>query len=190
MSNPNYNDPSSLNKFQKFFFEYGRYHRNLVNVLIHVACIPVIALTFFLMFDHLSYKILNLSFNLFYVIFAIWIPIYIYTDFLTGLITSIQYPLLYHLIKPYMYSFAIFGLSPAQSIVLIHVVSWILQFIGHGKYEKRKPALMDNVLLMFNAPVFVVIEILILFDYRKAEIEETYKYIDANIVEFRKSKNL
>jgi 2-hydroxy fatty acid dioxygenase len=186
----NYNDPSSLNKFQRFFYEYGRYHRNTINILIHIVCIPIITLTFFLMFDHLSFKILNLPFNTFYIIFAIWVPIYIYTDFFTGLITSIQYPLLYYWVKPYMYSFTLFGLSPAQSIVVIHVVSWLLQFIGHGKFEKRKPALMDNVLLMFNAPVFVVMEILMVLGYRQKEIRETQRYIDADIAQFRKTKKI
>lgn len=28
----------------------------------------------------------------------------------------------------------------------VHVVSWILQFIGHGFAEKRAPALLDNLL--------------------------------------------
>lgn len=181
----NYNDLSKLNKFQKFFYDYGRFHRNIINILIHIVCIPIITLTFFLMFDHLSFKILNLPFNLFYIIFAIWVPIYIYTDFFTGLITSIQYPLLYHLVKPYMYSFSLLGLSPAQTVVALHIVSWLLQFIGHGKFEKRKPALMDNPMLMFNAPVFVVMEILMLFGYRKNEIMEAQKYIDADISQFR-----
>ena len=38
----------------------------------------------------------------------------------------------------------------------IHVVSWILQFIGHGKYECRKPALLDNMVeALFLGPLFV-----------------------------------
>ena len=40
-------------------------------------------------------------------------------------------------------------------------------------------------MLMFNAPVFVVMEILMLFGYRKNEIMEAQKYIDADISQFR-----
>jgi uncharacterized membrane protein YGL010W len=34
----------------------------------------------------------------------------------------------------------------ANNIALgIHIVSWILQFIGHGVAEKRSPKLVDNL---------------------------------------------
>jgi len=43
----------------------------------------------------------------------------------------------------------------------VHVVSWILQFIGHGKFEGRKPALLDNLVqALFLAPLFVWYEAL------------------------------
>jgi len=43
----------------------------------------------------------------------------------------------------------------------VHVVSWILQFIGHGKFEGRKPALLDNLVqALFLAPLFVWYETL------------------------------
>ena len=31
-------------------------------------------------------------------------------------------------------------------IFTAHVIGWIAQFIGHGVFEGRKPALMDNLL--------------------------------------------
>ncbi|KAF1832190.1 hypothetical protein BDW02DRAFT_503681, partial [Decorospora gaudefroyi] len=38
----------------------------------------------------------------------------------------------------------------------LHVVSWILQFVGHGLFEGRKPALLDNLVqALFLAPLFV-----------------------------------
>jgi uncharacterized membrane protein YGL010W len=183
------NTPSSidnLNKFQKFFYEYGKYHRNPMNILIHVICIPIITLTFFLIFDDISFSKFKLPFNIFYVIYAIWVPIYIYTDVVIGGLTSIFYPALYYLTRET--DFSCFGMSNFQIVLLIHVVAWVLQFIGHGAFEGRKPALMDNLLLMFNAPVFVFIEIFFFLGYKKEEISETLKYIDADILEYRKSK--
>lgn len=42
----------------------------------------------------------------------------------------------------------------------VHVVCWILQFIGHGKFEGRKPALLDNLVqALFLAPMFVWYEV-------------------------------
>lgn len=52
--------------------------------------------------------------------------------------------------------------TKVNSIALgVHVVSWILQFVGHGKYEGRKPALLDNLVqALFLAPLFVWYEVL------------------------------
>jgi uncharacterized membrane protein YGL010W len=45
--------------------------------------------------------------------------------------------------------------------VVVHIVSWIAQFVGHGKYEGRKPALLDNLVqALFLAPLFVWYEVL------------------------------
>jgi uncharacterized membrane protein YGL010W len=32
-----------------------------------------------------------------------------------------------------------------QAALVIHVVAWILQFIGHGVFEGRAPALLDSL---------------------------------------------
>lgn len=48
------------------------------------------------------------------------------------------------------------------------MVSWILQFIGHGKYEGRKPALLDNLVqALFLAPLFVWYEVLFKLGFYK-----------------------
>lgn len=56
------------------------------------------------------------------------------------------------------------------------MVSWIAQFIGHGKFEGRKPALVDNLVqAVFLAPLFVWYEVLFklgLYKKLQAEVEE------------------
>ena len=48
------------------------------------------------------------------------------------------------------------------------MISWILQFIGHGKYEGRKPALLDNLVqALFLAPLFVWYEVLFKLGFYK-----------------------
>ena len=57
-----------------------------------------------------------------------------------------------------------------------------MQFVGHGVFEKRKPALMDNLFLTINAPIFISLEIVyFLFGYRKEELNNFIKYITAEI---------
>ena len=57
--------------------------------------------------------------------------------------------------------------APKDIVLWIHIISWILQFIGHGVFEsiimiiiERKPALFDSLTQILNAPLFVIVEIL------------------------------
>lgn len=54
------------------------------------------------------------------------------------------------------------GFSLAWKVVLIaQLVCWTGQFIGHGVFEKRAPALLDNLSQAFlMAPFFVLLEAL------------------------------
>ena len=56
------------------------------------------------------------------------------------------------------------------------MVSWIAQFVGHGKFEGRKPALLDNLVqALFLAPLFVWFEVLFKMGFYKklqGEVEE------------------
>jgi len=178
----------NLNKFQKFFYNYGRFHYNPINIIVHIIFVPLITLTLDRMIA-LSAKDFGMTFNPCLILFAILAPIYIYVDFASGLITSIQYPLLSFLTKDI--HFSLFGLSDLKTSVILHVFSWIMQFLGHGAFEKRKPALLDNIFLVFNAPVFVNIELMnFLFKYKDAELEETKRHIEQDIALYRKSKGI
>jgi uncharacterized membrane protein YGL010W len=49
----------------------------------------------------------------------------------------------------------------------INIACWLAQFVGHGKFEGRAPALLDNLVqALFLAPFFVWFEILFSFGYR------------------------
>lgn len=51
--------------------------------------------------------------------------------------------------------------------ILVNIGSWFAQFIGHGCFERRAPALKDNLLqALFLAPLFVWLEILFACGYR------------------------
>ena len=43
---------------------------------------------------------------------------------------------------------------------LINIVSWIAQFIGHGVFEKRAPAIKDNLAYALLAPFFITFEVM------------------------------
>lgn len=176
----------TLNKFQNFFYDYGRYHYNKVNVWIHIVCVPAIVYTLGRMIGHLAATQFDLKFNPIYILLTVLSFLYLHVDFVSGFITIVQHTALLYFFSDVDFSYG--GLSSIQVIILLHIVSWLLQFLGHGLFEKRKPALMDNIFLMFSAPVFVNIELMImLFGYRNKEIEETNEYIKKDITEYRKS---
>merc|ERR1712110_739620 len=48
------------------------------------------------------------------------------------------------------------GVPIWQVALAIHIAAWILQFIGHGIFEGRAPALLDSLDQAFlTAPLFV-----------------------------------
>jgi uncharacterized membrane protein YGL010W len=48
---------------------------------------------------------------------------------------------------------------------VLFVGGWILQLVGHG-FEGRKPALADNLLQIFVAPIFLCAEIFFALGYK------------------------
>jgi len=78
-----------------------------------------------------------------------------------------------------------------QWAIAIHVVSWILQFIGHGKFEGRAPALLDNLFqAIFLAPLFVWLEFLFMLGYRPELKARVDKAVAIEVAKFRQQKAL
>ena len=67
--------------------------------------------------------------------------------------------------------------------------SWMAQFVGHGAFEGRAPALVDNLVQAFVlAPFFVWMEILFFFGYRPELKGRLDQAVEAEVQKYRKSK--
>lgn len=81
-----------------------------------------------------------------------------------------------------------YGMTANYIALGVHVLSWVAQFIGHGVFEGRAPALLDNLVqALFLAPFFVWLEVLFMFGYRpelKARLDEA---IQKDISKFREA---
>jgi len=77
-----------------------------------------------------------------------------------------------------------------QKIALIvHVVCWVAQFIGHGFAEGRSPALLDNLLgAIVLAPFFVHLEVLFKLGYKPAMFRQLQSDVGVEIAKFRKTE--
>lgn len=73
--------------------------------------------------------------------------------------------------------------------IVLHVGSWIAQFVGHGKFEGRAPALLDNLFqAFFLAPLFVWLEMLFSLGYRPELQKRVDEGVQQDIKKFRESK--
>jgi len=70
-----------------------------------------------------------------------------------------------------------YGMKANYIAIGVHVLSWLAQFVGHGVFEGRAPALLDNLVqAIFLAPFFVWMEILFTLGYRpvlKARLDQS-----------------
>lgn len=124
-----------------------------------------------------------------------------------GTIASLTYSTLYLLLSPNVAGASVtpfilgmaafankvqtkYNSTKVNSIALgLHVVSWILQFVGHGKYEGRKPALLDNLVqALFLAPLFVWYEILFKLGFYKQLKRDVEAGVEIEIAKLGKGK--
>lgn len=84
-----------------------------------------------------------------------------------------------------------YGMKANYIAIGVHIVCWIAQFIGHGVYEGRAPALVDNLVqAIFLAPFFVWMEILFAFGYRPELKSRLDQSVEKEITKFRGEKGL
>lgn len=65
-----------------------------------------------------------------------------------------------------------------------------MQFIGHGAFEKRAPALLDNLVqALLLAPFFVFMELLFIFGYRPELQKRIDVAVEKEITRFKAEKS-
>lgn len=79
-------------------------------------------------------------------------------------------------------------MEPWRVALVVNVSAWIGQFLGHGIWERRAPALRDNFTQAFlMAPIFVLLEFFFRFGYRREMRERVSTKVALNIAEFRQA---
>lgn len=183
----------ALNLEKQLLF-YGSYHDHPVNVAIHMICVPTLLMTAFLLATNTPplvpmpdwLVIPSLPSNLGTIATLVYATIYVLMEPVAG---GILAPLMLagtayanHLSKTY-------GQTANYWALGLHLSSWIAQFIGHGVFEGRAPALMDNLVQAFLlAPFFVWMEILFRLGYRPGLRSRLNDAIEKEVQKYRKSK--
>jgi len=82
-----------------------------------------------------------------------------------------------------------YGIQANRWAMGAHVFSWVAQFVGHGKFEGRAPALLDNLFqAFFLAPLFVWLETLFALGYRPELQARVEKLVQQDVAKFREEK--
>ncbi|OQR81081.1 hypothetical protein ACHHYP_16780 [Achlya hypogyna] len=178
---------------------YLSYHSNSVNVLIHLICIWPLLITglalgscaapmadnaFLAQYGLDTYVTLDLGW-LATLVYVLW---YIVLDPIAGTGASVAIVGLHAWTTHWTHAYvATHGVTPWQLLLGIHVSAWILQFIGHGVFERRAPALFDSLdQALITAPLFVVLEILLPLGYRAEMHQRVLKQVQINLDAFHK----
>jgi uncharacterized membrane protein YGL010W len=147
---------------------YGAYHRNPQNKLTHFFGVPLVTFALFLFlgwFRFVDPTVLPITAaTLFY--FGVMIY-YFRLDWKIALI-QLPFTLALLLLADWVATWRI-GLS-ATVFLGTFVLGWIIQLVGHA-IEGRRPALADNILQVFNAPLFLTVEALAMGGLRKDLVE-------------------
>uniref|UniRef100_A0A2P2IPW6 Uncharacterized protein MANES_14G080300 n=1 Tax=Rhizophora mucronata TaxID=61149 RepID=A0A2P2IPW6_RHIMU len=151
------------------FAFYGAYHRNPVNILLHTLFVWPIFFTSLMLFyftpsiyDISQYGSLDrgglaLNFSFFFTL--IYALFYVRFDKKAGTLAAL---LCFACWIGASFLSGWLGFSLAWKVVLAaQLFCWAGQFLGHGMFEKRAPALLDNLVQAFlMAPFFVLLEVL------------------------------
>ncbi len=135
---------------------YAAYHRHPVNKVIHYIFVPAIVWTLMVFLGLVPlFTISNLSITAAHVLVVAVLGYYLYLDLGLGIANVLFFTILM------AGAFAVIDLGAATALWIagpLFVASWVVQFLGHGVWEKKRPALVDNVFQVFIAPLFVMAE--------------------------------
>ncbi len=152
-----------MTRLQKLVLDYSAYHRDPRNALTHFFGVPLVVFSLFIpmgwfRFIHADLPLTGAT--LFYAATLLW---YLSIDRVVGFwVAPLSGVLLY-------FADQVSRLPLAESAAWFFasfVLGWAIQFLGHF-FEGRKPALFDNLGQVFNAPIFLVVEIMFLLGLRK-----------------------
>ena len=147
---------------------YHRYHKNSINRGIHIICIPLIVWSGAVFFSYIEFNNSNIVSNIkLYPLFGIVkfngasIMATVYSAYY--LILSLRLGIIMYFILYFTqitsYYFYLYVENAWIYAIMLHVLSWILQILGHIIFEKNRPAFKDNLVQSFlTAPIFVLIE--------------------------------
>ncbi|EKM80438.1 hypothetical protein AGABI1DRAFT_113620 [Agaricus bisporus var. burnettii JB137-S8] len=175
---------------------YGAYHSNRTNILVHVICVPILLWTFQVLASQLPVPsvipAIHHQFNEYLTFDLNWATIHAGVYFLYYLALEPVGALLYgpQLILSLLSATTCARNTDNISLAgIVHLMTWVAQFLSHGLAEKRAPALLDNLVgAVVLAPFFVHLEVLFKLGYRPKFYRSLQNEIGKEIAKVRKAQ--
>lgn len=125
--------------------KYKQYHKNDTNIQIHIVCVPLLLLSGYAIFPAMAFYV-NLFYAINYLLFDVFSK------------KSMQAVACLHLV--YFASIILNSIFSTSNLLIMHILAWVFQLIGHKIYEKNTPAFLENLYESFLfAPYFIFLEI-------------------------------
>ena len=139
--------------------DYGVSHQNPTNKKIHWICVPLIMFTLLGLLS--LFKIYNVNLAYLIIIFALFFYLRLSISISVGMfiISAIQLGLIFYMETLFL------DLHLLYIYLLIFIIAWVGQFIGH-KIEGQKPSFFEDLQFLLIGPAW-----LISFVYKKMGIK-------------------
>ena len=150
-----------LTQYEKNFEFYRKYHNNILNILVHIVCIPA-----------LVWSIFGLSNNVGLYLGLTQTGLY---KFIPSISIYSSYMAYYYIISPkkvfwqtfFLYLILLinanstYNSSPSLAkYAIVQILGWVFQIASHKYFERNSPALLNGISQSFlTAPIFIVHEL-------------------------------
>ena len=154
--------------------QYAAYHRDRRNIATHFAGVPMIVFAIILALATIAFPLGTVTLTAAAVVSIVAVAYYLVLDRMLGVAMAIVMFLMCagaSEVSARLSTGGTLGLA-----LLVFVVGWALQFLGH-KYEGMKPAFFDDVRQLLIGPLFVCAEAFFLLGAKP----ELRRYIEARV---------
>jgi len=138
---------SAMQTVANQFADYASYHRTSGNKLFHRIGIPLIMLSLLGMLARVVFLRNGLwQLDAAVILIVLTQIYYLRLEWRLGLAMLLA-------------SVAFYGIGralPFWSLIVLFVSGWVLQFIGHGVYEKKQPAFTRNLIHLLIGPLWIL----------------------------------
>eukprot|EP00920_Eleutheroschizon_duboscqi_P041981 GHVT01100661.1.p1 GENE.GHVT01100661.1~~GHVT01100661.1.p1 ORF type:complete len:191 (-),score=43.07 GHVT01100661.1:421-993(-) len=183
-----------MDRCVELYGRYGAYHRNRTNKLIHMVCVPLILLSLFILFEIAPDFLRSptplaagVRPNLGWMLWIWQVYVALRGDKLAGGLVAVAYAA--------FVGIAVAARQAWEPHVLLagglglNALAWAGQFVGHAVFEKRRPALVDDLHLINHAPLFIALEFIFAAGGKKKLQQRCDQVADALAEDARQGKD-